>query len=60
MKMIKFKDVAENTKFVMDNIEYKKIPEKRVSCCRSTNAVSSTDEKKKIQVTPLTEVQVND
>jgi hypothetical protein len=60
MKMVQFKDVAENTQFVMDSVEYKKIAEKKVSCCRSINAVSSTDEKKKIQVTPLTEVQVND
>jgi hypothetical protein len=60
MKNVQFKDVPQDGLFVLNGVEYKKIPEKRISCCRSVNAVKSDDPKTRVQITPITEVQVND
>ena len=34
-----FANIAVDTVFVYNNIEYKKMPEVRVSCCRKLNAM---------------------
>jgi hypothetical protein len=60
MKTIQFKDVQQDQLFVWNGVEYKKTAEKRISCCRSINAVKSDDPKVRVQVTPITEVQVKD
>lgn len=60
MKTVQFKDVKVDQVFKMGEIEYKKITEKRISCCKFTNACLVTDENQKVGVKPLTEVQVND
>lgn len=59
--MIKqFKDVVDGEVFKMNDLEYKKIPAVKVSCCRSLNAESTTNANDKIFVQPLSEVEVND
>jgi len=60
MKTVQFKDVKLDQVFKLGDIEYKRIQEKRISCCKYTNACLVTDENQKIGVKPLTEVQVND
>lgn len=60
MKIVQFKDVKEDEVFVWNGTEYKKTAEKRVSCCKAINCVMVENSKVRLQVTPLTEVQVND
>lgn len=60
MKTVQFKDVPVNTTFIMNNVEYKKVQERKISCCKSMNCVLASDEKQIASVKPLTEVQVND
>jgi len=54
----KFKDIPINQVFTFNNLQYKKITEERISCCRALNAASVTDPNQKIQVLPLEEVTV--
>lgn len=54
-----FKDVAVNEEFMLNGVQYKKIEEVKVSCCRSINACMVDDVNKKIQVKPLDEVTIN-
>lgn len=58
MSTKQFKDLAVNDTFIINGMSYKKIEEKRVSCCRSINACGVSDENNKIQVKPLDEVEV--
>jgi hypothetical protein len=58
MSTKQFKDLAVNDTFILNGMSYKKIEEKRVSCCRSINACATNDENNKIQVKPLDEVEV--
>jgi hypothetical protein len=45
-----FANIATDTVFVYNNVEYRKMPEVRVSCCRKLNAVVvSTGEQTFIQ-----------
>lgn len=60
MSMIQFKDLALDAKFTMNGIQYKKIPEIKISCCRSINASAIDNADNKIQVKPLTEVEIDD
>lgn len=61
--MVKFMDLTIGQKFKTSInggpiSEYIKIPEERMSCCSVLNAVLVTDSKQKVQVTPLTEVEL--
>jgi hypothetical protein len=60
MILKKFMDLAVGDKFTTGGIEYEKIPDERISCCRVNNAKQVTDPNTKIQITPITEVEVND
>lgn len=60
MSLKEFKDVADGELFKTNNIEYKKIPQVKVSCCRSLNAEQTADANQRIFVQPNTEVEVND
>jgi hypothetical protein len=60
MAKVKFKDLKVNDTFTLNNTEYKKVVEKKISCCKRLNACLASDEKQMIQVTPITEVEVND
>lgn len=55
-----FKDLTVNEVFTFNGLEYKKIEEVRVSCCRSINACLVSDQNNKVQIKPLDEVTVND
>lgn len=39
----KFQDIPVGSKFVVNNIEYVKTEEVRVSCCRSINCQTASD-----------------
>jgi|LakMenEpi03Aug12_release.lakeMendotaPanAssembly.Ray.scaffolds.fasta_scaffold07784_17 hypothetical protein len=60
MKTVQFKDVPVDSNFKMNDTEYKKIQEERVSCCRFNNACLASDANQKTGIKPLTEVQVDD
>ena len=60
MSTKQFKDVMIDEEFTLNGLQYKKINEVRVSCCRSINACLVNDANSKIQVKPLDEVTVND
>lgn len=55
-----FKDLAVNDEFSFNGLQYKKIQEVRVSCCRSINACLVNDANNRIQIKPLDEVTVGD
>lgn len=59
--MIKqFKDIADDMVFKIADKEFKKIPSVKVSCCKSINAVETSNATNRIFVQPLQEVEVND
>ena len=60
MSTKQFKDLNVDEQFTLNGVDYKKIQEKRVSCCRSINACSVANPEQKIQVKPLDEVVVSD
>lgn len=60
MKTVQFKDVSVNQNFKINDTEYKKVEEKRISCCKFTNACLVADPNQKVGIKPLTEVQVDD
>jgi hypothetical protein len=60
MKTVQFKDVPVDSNFKMNDAEYKKIEERRISCCKFTNACLASDPNQKTGIKPLTEVQVDD
>jgi hypothetical protein len=58
--MIKqFKDLNDGDLFKLDNVQFKKIPTVKVSCCRSINAEDVSNSKKAF-VKPESEVEVDD
>jgi len=60
MSIKKFVDVQVGEKFTLNGIEYVKIPDERINCCKVNNASQTNDVGTKIQVIPITEVEVND
>lgn len=56
----KFKDLAVGDKFTLNGIEYSKITEVKISCCKRVNAQAVANDKNRLNVTPDTEVVVND
>lgn len=61
MVIKKFMDLTTGTKFTRpeDNqIIYVKIDEERISCCKVLNAVNASNSNEKIQILPLTEVNI--
>lgn len=55
-----FHALADGQIFVKDNIQFKKIANVKVSCCRSINAEQVNNTNNRIFVTPNEEVEVND
>lgn len=55
-----FKDLADNDIFKSKGIEYKKIPQFKVSCCRSVNAEQVDNANQKTFIQPSEEVEIND
>lgn len=60
MSTKKFMDLSVGDRFKSGDVEYVKIPDERVSCCTVYNAAKADETSTKIQVLPLTEVEVND
>lgn len=60
MSTKQFKDLQIGEKFTYNNVEYVRIADEKISCCRSNNAVDTTEAKAKTFIQPLSEVQVND
>lgn len=60
MSIKKFFDIPVGTAFTLNNVEYIKITEERISCCKALNAETVTEPKSKIQVIPITEVEVKE
>jgi hypothetical protein len=58
MSKIKFKDLAVDAIFTYSGKQYKKIKEKRISCCKFFNAQLVSDPKKQIGIKPLIEVDI--
>lgn len=55
----KFENVAIGTKFTVNNVEYVKTEEVRVSCCRSINCQVASDTNQKAFFPGSTVVVVN-
>ncbi len=55
----KFMDLSVGEKFTLNGLEYEKIPDERISCCRVNNA-QQINSGEKIQIIPIEEVSVND
>jgi len=53
--IVKFMDLKVGDKFSYDGINYEKIPDERISCCRVNNARQLNDNTK-VQILPLSEV----
>jgi hypothetical protein len=61
--MIKFMDLNVGQKFKTSVnggpvTEYIKIPEERISCCHILTAAEVSNSAQKVQITPLTEVEL--
>lgn len=64
MRVINFMDLGEGTHFrVKQNdgsyIEYIKIPEERITCCKVFNAALLSDQSQKSQMMPLTGIEID-
>lgn len=60
MSIKRFVDVGVGDKFILNGVEYTKIPEERISCCKALNAQTVSEPNTKIQVIPITEVEVQE
>jgi hypothetical protein len=60
MSIKTFNELSVGDTFTLNGVEYKKINEVKISCCKSINAASTANENMKIKVTPITEVEIND
>lgn len=60
MKEVQFKELKVGDKFTLNDTEYRRVQDKRVSCCRVLNAANASNPLELIQVKPLTLVSVDD
>jgi hypothetical protein len=58
MNTKKFKDLQVGDLFYVGDVEYKKIKEVKVSCCKRINAHESADHLKRIKIDPETVVSI--
>lgn len=56
----KFFDIAVGEVFIFNSVEYTKISEERISCCKALNAETVSEPKSKIQIVPITEVETKE
>lgn len=54
-----FRDLGLGDKFTVNNVEYVKVAEVKVSCCRAINAQASNDVNQRTFFAPGTTVEVN-
>jgi hypothetical protein len=55
-----FKEVKDGELFTLNNINYQKIKEVKISCCKRINAQACDNNSNRIKVDPDTEVTTND
>lgn len=55
-----FHTLADGQVFVKDGVEFKKIQNVKISCCRSINAEQVANPSNRVFITPGEEVEVND
>jgi hypothetical protein len=55
--IMKFHELTIGAKFTIDNIEYIRIADERISCCKVLNA-QKTENNEKVQIVPITDVNV--
>lgn len=55
---MKFNEVEVGKRFKLKDVEYLKIPEERISCCKIGANALLVSEHKKVVITPKEEVQV--
>jgi len=60
MKEVQFKELKVGDKFILNDIEYIRAEDKRISCCRTLNAYNAANPGEKIQVKPLIMVKIDD
>lgn len=59
-RIINFHDIAVGSEFMLNGKKYVRIADERVSCCQVKNAAEADNASVKIQVIPVTQVEVND
>ena len=59
-KIINFHEVVVGNEFMMNGKKYVRIPDERISCCQVMNAAEADNRSVKIQVIPITQVEIND
>ncbi len=52
---MKFHELKVGDKFLLDNTEYERINDERISCCKVLNALNKTTNEK-VMIVPVTEV----
>ena len=52
---MQFHELVVGDKFIIENVEYTRINDERISCCKVLNAVRN-DNQEKTQIVPITEV----
>jgi hypothetical protein len=60
MKTVQFKDLSVNSNFTLDNKEYVKLAETKISCCKSINACEASNKNVKVSIKPLTQVEISE
>lgn len=56
----KFSELANGEKFVINQKEYEKVAPVKVSCCKTINAVLTTNAKTRIFLQPNAEVEIKE
>lgn len=56
----KFEEIADETVFKLNGIEYRKVAAVKISCCKSINAVQLNNEPSRVFIQPSTDVEVNE
>lgn len=56
----KFSEVPNDTVFTVNGVKYQKVPQVKVSCCKSINAKAVDNSSQQVFILPNTEVEVND
>ena len=55
--MKQFKDIAVGESFVFNGIQYNKVTEQKISCCKAINAVASDNAANRVFVQPNIQVE---
>lgn len=58
LKSFKFMDLSVGTKFTINDIEFERIPDERISCCKILNC-KNIKTQEKIQIMPLTIINID-